>query len=318
MGFIVLLVLTTLSIAGSAAFFSIYGLAKVFSGSFYGIIFAMTSLEAGKLVTASLLYRYWYRLPKWQQIYYTMAVIVLMAVTSVGIFGYLSAAYQQDILPLQQQEQKIQLLTEEKEEINTLKQERLDRKKQIDADIASLPNNYVTARQRLLESFGPELDQLRIDIATYTKRIREITKEISDVKGISIEQRVHTGPIIYIAKVFDVEVDIAVKWIILVIIFVFDPLAVALTIGANLIIIERKGGRGHLFYQPPTIEVDVDKEPPVHVSNNMSVEELEKILEQISSSKKLTPEQILQKSMVEEMLARKKVTEKIRNPKNKT
>lgn len=317
--FIALLILTTLSIAGSAAFFSIYGLAQIFTGSFWPVVVMASSLEAGKLVGASFLYRYWTKLSGWLKTYLIAAVVVLMVITSVGIFGFLSAAYQQDILPLEQKEQKIALLQEEKQEVADLKDERLERKRQIDKDIASLPNNYITARQRLLESFGPELEQLKIDIAEYTQRAREITDEVQVLKAETLEQRVHTGPIIYIAKVFETEVDEATKWLILIIIFAFDPLAVALTIGANIAIIERKGGRGHLFYQPPSIEVDVPEAPPVHVSNNMSVEELEKLLEKISSKKKkLTPEQIIQKGMIEEMLAKKKVTEQIRNPRKHT
>lgn len=317
--FISLLILTTLSIAGSAAFFSIYGLAQIFTGSFWPVVVMASSLEVGKLVGASFLYRYWYKLSRWLKYYITTAVIILMLITSVGIFGFLSAAYQEDILPLQQNEQKVTLLLEEKKEAIKLKAERLERKKQIDADIASLPNNYITARQRLLESFGPELEQLKEDIADYTKRTREITNEIQELKSKTLEQRVHTGPIVFIAKVFEAETDTATKWLILIIIFAFDPLAVALTIGANLAIIEKKGGRGHLFYQPPIIEVDIAEEPPVHVSNSMTVEELEELLEKINAkNKNLSPEQLIQKSMIEEMLAKKKVTEKIRNPKNHT
>jgi len=317
--FIALLILTTLSIAGSAAFFSIYGLAQIFTGSFWPVVIMATSLEAGKLVGASFIYRYWEKLSWWLKSYLMVAVFVLMVITSVGIFGFLSAAYQQDILPLEQKEQKIVLLMEEKQETLGLKEERIERKKQIDKDIAALPNNYITARQRLLKSFGPELEQLKLDVAEYTKRIREITSEVQELKAATLEQKVHIGPIVYIAKVFETGADEATKWLILIIIFAFDPLAVALTIGANLALIERKGGRGHLFYQPAPIEVDIEEESSVHVNNNMTVDELETLLEKINNkNKKLTPEQTLQKGMIEEMLARKKVTEQIRNPNKRT
>jgi len=318
MFFITLLILTTLSIAGSAAFFSIYGLAQIFTGAFMPVVIMATSLEAGKLVAASYVYRYWKDIAAWLKMYLIAAIIVIMAITSVGIFGFLSAAYQQDTLPLKQKEQKILLLDSEKVEVLGLKQERIDRKKQIDADIASLPNNYVTGRQRLLKSYGPELDQLRIDVAEYTNRLKEITIEIQELKSETLEQRVHTGPIIFIARVFDADIDEATKWLIMVIIFAFDPLAVALTIGANIAILKRSGHTTHISYQPPTVEMDIEDPEPVVINHKMTVPELEGMLEEINSNRSISPEQKMQKMLVEEMLARKKVTEGIRNPKKKS
>ena len=164
MGFIILLVLSTLSIAGSAAFFSIYGLAQIFTGSFWPVVIMASSLEAGKLISASYVYRYWNKISILMRSYLIAAVLILMVITSAGIFGFLSAAYQQDILPLEQNKQQVVLLLHEKDEIQNLKSERLERRKQIDNDIASLPNNYVKGRQRLMKSYGPELKQIRDDI----------------------------------------------------------------------------------------------------------------------------------------------------------
>lgn len=351
MFFITLLILSTLSIASSAAFFSIYGLAQIFTGSFWPVVIMASSLEAGKLISASYVYRYWTKMTSWMKIYLITAIIVLMGITSVGIFGFLSAAYQQDILPLEQKEQKIGLLTHEKEEVSVLKTERIDRKKQIDADIASLPNNYITGRQRLMESYGPELEQLREDVASYTDRIREITTEIQALKAETLEQRVHTGPIIFIAEVFEQDVDEATKWLILIIIFAFDPLAVVLTIGANMAILERQKEKNHVHYQPPAIDMDIETEKedpktvvvnqgmteeklteilkehlnqprapeePIIVNQGMSASELEVLLEErFSKQEELSPIDQIQKTMVEEMLAKKRVTEKTRNPNGK-
>ena len=242
--FIAVLIATTLSIAGSAAFFSIYGLAQIFTGSFLPVVIMASSLEAGKLVAASFVYRYWNNISLLLKSYLIAAIVILMVITSAGIFGFLSSAYQQDVLPIKTNQQNIQLLTEEKAELESLKNERLNRKKQIDTDIASLPNNYITARKRLMDAYGPEIEQLKIDIAEYTQQIRKNSTEIAELRNHVLEQEAHTGPIIFIAKVFDQEVDDSIKYLIMLIIFAFDPLAVVLTIGANIAILERKKEKG--------------------------------------------------------------------------
>lgn len=240
MGFIAILILVTLMLAGSAAFFSVYGLAQIFTGAFWPVVIMASSLEAGKLVAASYTYRYWKSISWMMKTYLISAIFVLMVITSAGIYGFLAGAYQQDMIGLKQNQQQIALLQEEIIQLETLKQERLDRKKQIDADIAALPNTYVSGRQRLLTSFGPELKQLSADIAQYTQNIRDNTTKISELKSANLHQEAHVGPIIFIAKAFDREVDDTTKWLILIIIFAFDPLAVALTIGANNALLQRK------------------------------------------------------------------------------
>jgi len=243
MVFITVLILVTLSIAGSAAFFSIYGLAQIFSGAFWPVVIMAGSLEAGKLVAASYAYRYWNKMNIFMLGYLLLAILVLMSITSAGIFGFLSSAYQQDILPIKLQQQKLALLEKEKTELTALKSERLERKQQIDADIAALPNNYVTGRQRLMKSYGPEIAQLRKDISDYTTEIRAKTLQISDIKNKVTQAEVHVGPIVFIASAFNKDVDDATKWLILLIIFAFDPLAIVLTIGVNKALLERTYSR---------------------------------------------------------------------------
>ena len=239
MGFIAILIVTAVAIAGSAAYCSIYGLAQIWNAAFWTVIVLGTSIEVGKLVTVSYLYRYWNDTAKLLRGYMMAAIMVLMLVTSGGIFGFLSAAYQKDILPLEQMNAQVVQLEAQKTEWSELKTERLERRKQIDSDIASLPNNYITGRQRLMKSYGPELTQIRSDIEYYTEQLQTATTQSHALKSQVIQQEVHTGPIIFIAKAFDQTVDTAVKWMTLLIIFAFDPLSVALTIGANIAIMKR-------------------------------------------------------------------------------
>lgn len=226
MAFIVALILTTFAIAGSAAFFSVYGLAHTFSGAFWAVVFMGTSLEAGKLISVSFLYRYW-KIIKWGlKSYLIGAVFLLMVITSVGIFAFLSAAYQTDTLEYKGIETQITSLTAEKEELTK-------RKKDIDIQISQLPADYVAARQRLMRTFKPELDHINT-------RLPQITAELSKVNQQRVAVQAHTGPITYIASAFGATVDDATKWIVLMLIVVFDPLAIALTLAVNIVILSHK------------------------------------------------------------------------------
>lgn len=316
MGFIVVLVLTTLFIAASAAFFSVYGLAQIFTGSFWPVVIMASSLEVGKLVAASYLYRYWKQTQFFMKFYLLVAILILMGITSAGIFGYLSSAYQQDIIGTKTNQQQIELLLSDTTEVEKLKVERLDRKKQIDADIAALPNNFIKGRQRLMKSYGDELTQLRTDISDYTSQIRVNSSRISGLKAQVLQDEVHVGPIIYIAKVFGQSVDDATKWLILIIIFAFDPLAVALTIASNKAINERKKivVITEELYDEPNPSITTIEQLVAESNQGLSTEQLAAALEQLSN-KELSPAELAQKEMLEEMLRRKAVTEKVRTNK---
>lgn len=226
MFFIILLALTTFCIAASAAFFSVFGLMQTYSAIAIYMLIAGASLELGKLVTASALYRMWDKLGLFLKSFLMFAVLALMAVTSLGIFGFLSAGYQKDSVPIAQINQK---LDTDQQEIDRL----ISRKKEIDQQIAKLPSNYVSSRQKLMSSFEPELKAIG-------PRIDELQKEIADYQTKKIDTEAHIGPIIYVAKVLNRQPDEAVFWFTLLIMSVFDPLAVALTLATNIAIKNRK------------------------------------------------------------------------------
>jgi len=310
--FIAILILTTLSIAGSAAFFSIYGLAQIFSGTFWPVVIMASSLEAGKLVAASYVYRYWEYIGFVRKTYLMLAILVLMGITSAGIFGFLSSAYQKDTLPLDEMQTQIQLYDSRKTEIMELKQERISQRARLDAQIDAIPGNHSTNRRKMWETQKAARDRIGLDLAQYNKELDQIASESHKLKTTVLEQQVHTGPIIFIAKALGKDVDDATKWMIFLIIFAFDPLAVALTIGANDALLHRKGGR-KVALAVKQQEEEILEELP-QVSNSMSVDELEAMLEQINTKHEQTPGAVLQKALVEEMLAKKKVTERVRNP----
>ena len=221
MFYAVVLFTTAFLIAGVAAYFSVYGLAHIFAGSFTAAVIMGSVLEMGKLVATSFLYRSWSIIGWWLRAYILIAIVGLMVLTSAGIFGYLSNAYQQDTNDLKIVETRVDLIDSELVSLTT-------REQQINADIARVGDNFVSARQNLMKQYNEEQRTIRT-------RVAELRLEQLELKTKLIEVEAHTGPIIYIAKALDRGVDDAVMWVILLVIVVFDPLAIALTIGANIV-----------------------------------------------------------------------------------
>lgn len=220
MFFTFLLGLTAFVIAASAAFFSVYGLVHIYTGLMIPIIIMGAALEGGKLIAASFLYRHWKQLGFAIKTYLFAAIILLMTITSLGIFGYLTASYQTDSIPLKEIETSI---TNDKTE----KQRLLDRNDEINKEIAGLKNNIVNGRIRLQEQRKPEID-------ANNKRIKELDDEIAAAESKRLNTEAHVGPIIFVAKALGRQPDEAVFWFTLLIMSVFDPLAVALTLATNI------------------------------------------------------------------------------------
>ena len=221
--------LSALLIAGSAAAFSVYGLAKLFSGAFISVVIMAGSLELGKLVTASFLYRYWNMINWFQKVYMTIATIVLVFITSAGIFGYLSNAYQGATLEFEKQ--STELLTIE-ERIDQLDEDKVFLKEELEQAISELPDNYITAKRKLREEYNPQITQLNQELLEYKTRR-------ADLEIGLVSTGVDVGPAIYLARTFGTDIDTVVKFFIFILIFVFDPLAVMLVIAYNQALIDR-------------------------------------------------------------------------------
>jgi len=222
--------LSALLIAGSAAAFSVYGLAKLFSGAFLSVVVMAGSLELGKLVTASFLYRYWNMINWFQKVYMTIATIVLVFITSAGIFGYLSNAYQGATLEFEKQ--STELLTIE-ERIEQLDEDKVFLKEELEQAIGELPDNYITAKRKLREEYNPQITQLNQELLEYKTRRADLEIEL-------VSTGVDVGPAIYLARTFGTDIDTVVKFFIFILIFVFDPLAVMLVIAYNQALMDRK------------------------------------------------------------------------------
>jgi hypothetical protein len=239
--------LSALIIAACAAFFSVTGIAQLFSGSLLGVAIMAGSLELGKLVAASYLHRKWNEISWFFKIYFTSAVLALIFITSMGIFGYLSNAYQKTALEVAKVDSQVLILETQKEgitedlqrfdeRIQVLSDQRSSQEARYDSLVAG--ENWVNARRtfELIEGADEEIRSLNQEISTKREELNQINTEIFTVQSENIDVAREIGGFKFIAQAFNVDIDTAVKWFIILLIFVFDPLAVSLVIAFNSLI----------------------------------------------------------------------------------
>lgn len=231
MFFALLVLFSAFLIEGIGTYVSVVGLSALFASNPIIILLAI-ALDLGKVVAVSFLYKYYKKIGFVMKTYMSIAVIVLMIITSSGAFGYLSGSFQKAIAGTNQDTIVLTALTDEQGRLQK-------RKEEIDKQIAKLPDNNVRGRTQLMRQFGPEVGRIN-------KRLEEIDKQLPDLKVASIKKDVEVGPIIYIAQAFNTDAEHAVKWVILTIIFVFDPLAISLLLAGNFLLEERRRRLGIL------------------------------------------------------------------------
>lgn len=212
------------AVAFSAAFFSVFGLSKLFAGAQTSVVIMAGSLEFAKLVTASFLYRYWKTVPAFLKSYLLVGTIVLIMITSAGIFGYLSNAYQGATTGFEKQSTS---LIFKEDQLQQVKDDQVFLKQELEDAIGELPDNYRTARKKLRAEYQPQINELNL-------KTLSLKQEIGDLKIALVETGVDVGPAIYLARVFNTEIDTVVKFFIFILVFVFDPLAVSLVIAASM------------------------------------------------------------------------------------
>jgi hypothetical protein len=144
-------------------------------------------------------------------------------ITSAGIFGYLSNAYQGATVVFEKQ--TTALLAYE-DRLEQLEEDKVFLKEELDVQVASLPENYITAKRKLREDFNPQIQKVNNEIL-------DIKGKVADLKVELIETGVDVGPAIYLARTFDTDVDTVVKFFIFILIFVFDPMALAMVLAWN-------------------------------------------------------------------------------------
>ena len=235
--------LTAIALSGIAAYYSVIGLAQIFPGSYWPIIIMGSVLEAAKLVTVSWVYNNWKNTFSALKVYFLIAVVLLMAITSMGIFGYLSKAHiehSSSIAPLIEKEfiyeEKIKTL---KESIETNRKNVLQLDAAVDQVMVRSSDERGAERSNQIRK-AQQKERLRAadEIARAQAEIQKITEEKSPISLEIKKAESDLGPIKYVADVVygtqDRDlIDKAVRLVIFVIIVVFDPLAVLLLIASN-------------------------------------------------------------------------------------
>ena len=242
-----LIAFSALSVSASAAFYSISGLSKLFAGASLQVIIMASSLEVAKLVIASLLYQYWDSINKALRTYLVTAAVVLVLITSMGIYGYLSNAYQSTANKEGIVTQQITAL-ETKKKLYEQTRDNIIREKQSLADLkGTLSKGSVTqftdkkgnlivksnnANVKQIESANKTEEKLTTKLDIVNDSIFALENKILETKTFS-ESASELGPLKYLSNLLGVSMDRIVNWLLLIIIFVFDPLAISLVVAAN-------------------------------------------------------------------------------------
>ena len=334
----VLIALSALSVSGSAAFYSVSGLSKLFAGASFAVILMSSSLEISKLVIASLLYQYWDTINKWLRTYLASAVVILVLITSMGIYGFLSAAYQDTYRNLSVKDNKIAFLTQKKDfyESDVLRyDEELNR---ISENISILSNAKSTGIQvrdttsatgfrNTISTTELRLSQKRITVEEENrKRVqskREIVADSLQKYQLSIltlennsESTGELGPLQYLSGLTGIPMDKIINVLLLVIIFVFDPLAISLVVAANFAFEQanpKKKYKENLYGEIEEEKKDYTKiNKPIYVEQNKpayteqeAIDFFDEIEKEIEEEKKEEIEEEVVKEEIEEVVEEK-------------
>ena len=252
--FPLLIAFSALSVSVSAAFYSVSGLSKLFAGAAFAVIVMAASLEIAKLVIASLLYQYRKNLPKLLKWYLSLACVVLILITSMGIYGFLSAAYQETAAKAGSIDSKITLIEVKRDNIKEQLAVYNEEKSSINSAVADLRTglsnnkiqytdtlgNVITTTSRATRNaLTKQLDQaigrqtvINEKIDGLNLKLFEYEEEIVEVK-LSDAVSSELGPLKYLSGLTGLPMDRIINYLLLTIIFVFDPLAIALVVAAN-------------------------------------------------------------------------------------
>jgi hypothetical protein len=242
-----IIALSALSVSASAAFYSVSGLMKLFAGAAFAVGVMAASLEVSKLVIASLLYQYWSTLNRTLKVYLMIAVSILILITSMGIYGFLSGAYQETANKDQVVTQQITALETKKKLYEGTRNNILKEKQSLSDLRGSLSKGSTTqytdkngnlvvrsnnASIKQLDKASQSDDKLSSKVDIVNDSIFSIENKILAIKTNSTTTS-ELGPLKYLSGLTGVGMDRIINYLLLVIIFVFDPLAIALVIAAN-------------------------------------------------------------------------------------
>ncbi len=251
--YILLLALAALAVSTVGAFFSITGLAKLFAGAPIAVMAMAGSLEFAKIVAAAFVHRSWAKLPILLKYYLTTAIVVLVTITSMGIFGYLSHAYQATSEALKRVEVRMISVDSQGQDI----QKELARLQTI---INMVPETRVARRMETQKELEPRINELNANAS-------KLKNDQRDLQMQQLALQTEIGPLVYLAQVTGREPDQISKWMILMFVIVFDPLAICLVIATSFAVKLRAEEKAQKLLTDASatatgVKVTVAPEPP--------------------------------------------------------
>jgi hypothetical protein len=315
-----IIAISALSVSASAAFYSVSGLSKLFAGASFEVIVMAGSLEIAKLVTASLLYQYWNKINKVLRIYLTIATIVLVLITSMGIYGFLSAAYQETYQKLSINENRIEFLDQKREFYQQDVTRYDDELSRISENISTLSNARATSIQvrdttsstgvrNTISTAELRLAQNRIEVEEQNRKDVQARREIAadslqkyQLEILDLENNTEIagelGPLQYLSGLTGTPMDKIINWLLLVIIFVFDPLAISLVVAANFAFANAFPKREEEIPIPDVFEDEEfeewEDETEYLTSSSVNKERLDKAIEELEVNE---PEEVIEEKI---------------------
>lgn len=269
-----MIALSALSVSLSAAFYSVVGLSKLFAGASLQVMIMAGSLEAAKLVIASLLYQYWAEINKFLRAYLVIATLVLITITSGGIYGFLSGAYQETATQSEFLDKEVAIIERKKERYEN---QSVQVRETITTTTTALSNptmiQYVdvetgqlitTTSSRVRKMLQAELKESKTQLAALTDSITNLDLAILS-QQMDNESARELGPLKYMAQLTGQGMDKIVNWFMILIIFVFDPLAIAMVVAANVAFAK---------IRPKQVKVEISKPPGLEFNTPYTVEEI--------------------------------------------
>jgi len=305
-GFGVLMIISTLSLASTAAYYSVFGLSSLFAGARTEVIIMATALEVSKLIVASYLHNNWKKIGVLLRTYLTIGVGVLMLITSAGIYGFLTSAYQttaDQLTIVEKQTNVIQLKRDRfSESLDGYSIERTQLNESITELTKGLSNNTIQYKDRetgeiitttsssTRRVLSAQLDDMKLQRNDVSMKMEALTDSITklDLQILDLESNnevaAEIGPLRYMSEITNKPMGVIVNWFTLLIVFVFDPMAIAMVIAVNKF-----------------IAIDEDETPPNRSKRLSDWESQIKKNEEILATKKtasednITKEEFMQK-----------------------
>lgn len=257
----ILVAISALAVSASAAYYSITGLGDLFAGSSQAVIIMASSLEFSKLIIASVLHRFWKVLKTFLKVYLSISLFVLVVITSTGIYGFLSSAYQKTSSKIGVVDEKLKQVEFKKESLNSKIDLVVSQKNQLIESIGNLQyglsNNqisYKDAQGNVLtstssatrKSIEKQLDDLKNREQVLDIEFKEYSVELDTISSQELKlktellQSGEVGSLRYISNLTGLDLDVVVNYLILMLVLVFDPLALALVTVFNVITFKKE------------------------------------------------------------------------------